>query len=107
MITRADLKAFAARKETVIEPNGFRDGTVVCLPQSNTGAARGTCVLGLKTVEGESYELLDVLRAGPTGTVQEGSEVRIIGDIVVARKKKLVGVTKAIKVERVQETKLE
>jgi hypothetical protein len=106
----SDLRAFAVRDDTLavrddilVETNVMRDGTILCLPQKSARANMQECIYGLKTFEGELYELLDIERAGPEGTIQRGDMLRIMGDLVISRKEKIIDVAGAIRIERVQD----
>ncbi|MEX0933465.1 MAG: hypothetical protein WDZ74_01795 [Candidatus Paceibacterota bacterium] len=99
----SDLRALATRSDILIEENVMRDGTVLCLPQKTARANMQDCIYGFKTFEGELYELLDIERAGPEGTIQRGDTLRIMGDVVVSRKEKEIDVVGAIRIERVQD----
>lgn len=102
-VSPSDLRALATRSDIVIEENTFRDGTVICLPLRNPNGRLDECLFGLEATSGEHYELLDVERAGPPGTIQRGDKLRVLGDVVVSRNEKQVNVVAAIRVERVQD----
>jgi hypothetical protein len=99
----SDLRALATRSDILIEANVMRDGSVLCLPQKNARANLQDCMYGFKTINGEYYELLDIERAGPEGTIERGDSLRIMGDLVVSRKEKLIDVVGAIRIQRVQD----
>jgi hypothetical protein len=99
----SDLRALAVRDDILVETNVMRDGTILCLPQKSARANMQECIYGLKTFEGELYELLDIERAGPEGTIQRGDMLRIMGDLVISRKEKIIDVAGAIRIERVQD----
>src|SRR5690606_36240520 len=102
-VSPSDLLALATRDDIVIEENTFRDGTVICLPLKSPSGRQDECLFGLETSAGEHYELLDIERAGPSGTIQRGDKLRVLGDVVVSRNEKQVNVVAAIRIERVQD----
>lgn len=102
-IDASKLRALAVRNDIVIETNARRDGEVLCLPQKSARANLQDCIYGLKTIEGEYYELLDIERAGPAGTIERGDRVRIMGDLVVSRKERLIDVRGALRIQRVED----
>ena len=102
-IDASKLRALAVRNDILIEANTQRDGSVLCLPQKSARANLQECIYGLKTTEGEYYELLDIERAGPVGTIERGDRVRIMGDIVVSRRERLIDVVGALRIQRVED----
>jgi hypothetical protein len=102
-IDASKLRALAGRDDIVLEENTVRDGTILCLPQKSARANLRECIYGLQTEEGEHYELLDIERAGPLGTIERGDRVHIKGDLVVSRRERLIDVLGALRIQRVED----
>lgn len=102
-IDASKLRALAVRNDIVIETNTQRDGSVLCLPQKSARANLQECIYGLKTADGEYFELLDIERAGPPGTIERGDNVRIMGDLVVSRRERVIDVAGALRIQRVED----